>query len=103
MKWFVIFSPLAGIKLLLFGICVFTTGYLLAINVLIIELDDANGSKHKIASDPEHVYSAFYIIEPRVTTNEQRAKSLVRHLVSKRAWAKPTSVLEGGGSAERFL
>jgi hypothetical protein len=32
---------------------------LLAINVLIIELDDANGSKHKIASDPEHVYSGF--------------------------------------------
>jgi hypothetical protein len=32
---------------------------LLAINMLIVEFDDANGSKHKIASDPEHVYSAF--------------------------------------------
>jgi hypothetical protein len=30
---------------------------LLAINVLIIEIRDANGTKHKIASDPEHVYS----------------------------------------------
>jgi hypothetical protein len=30
---------------------------LLAINVLIIEIGDANGSRHTIASDPEHVYS----------------------------------------------
>jgi hypothetical protein len=58
MKWFVILNPLACLKLLLFGICVFTIGYLLAINVLIIEIGDANGSKHKIASDPEHVYSS---------------------------------------------
>jgi len=47
------------LKLLLLGICIFTLGYLLAINVLIVAMDDANGSKNKIASDPEHVYSAF--------------------------------------------
>jgi hypothetical protein len=58
MKWFLIFNPFAGLKLLLLGICVFTIGYLLAINVLIVEIGDANGSKHKIASDPEHVYSS---------------------------------------------
>jgi hypothetical protein len=58
MKWFVIFNPLAWLKFLLFAICVFTIGYVLAINVLIIEIGDANGSKHKIASDPEHVYSS---------------------------------------------
>jgi hypothetical protein len=29
----------------------------LAINVLIIEIGDANGSGHTITSDPEHVYS----------------------------------------------
>jgi hypothetical protein len=57
MKWFLIFNPFACLKLLLLGICVFTIGYLLAINVLIIEIRDANGTKHKIASDPEHVYS----------------------------------------------
>jgi hypothetical protein len=43
------------------------------------------------------------LVEPRVTTNEQRAKSLVRHLVSKRAWAKPTSVLEGGRSGRTIF
>ena len=57
MKWFLIFNPFAGLNLLLLAICIFTIGYLLAINVLIVELDDANGSKHKIASDPENVYS----------------------------------------------
>jgi hypothetical protein len=57
MKWFLIFNPLACLKLLLLGICIFTIGYLLAINVLIVEVDEANGSKHKIASDPGHVYS----------------------------------------------
>jgi hypothetical protein len=57
MKWFLIFNPFACLKLLLIGICVFTVGYLLAINVLIIEICDAKGSKHKIASDPENVYS----------------------------------------------
>ena len=59
MKWFLIFNPFACLKLLLLAICIFTIGYVLAINVLIIEIGDANGSKHKIASDPEHVYSAF--------------------------------------------
>jgi len=56
MKWFLILNPFACLKLLLLAICVFTIGYLLAINVLIVEMDDANASKHKIASDPEHVY-----------------------------------------------
>jgi hypothetical protein len=56
MKWFLIFKPFASLKLLLVAICVFTIGYLLAINVLIIEVGDANGSKREIASDPEHVY-----------------------------------------------
>ena len=59
MKWFLIFNPFACLKLQLLAICIFTIGYLLAIDVLIIELDGAYGSKHKIASDPEHVYSAF--------------------------------------------
>ncbi len=57
MKWFLIFNPLACLKLLLLAICIFTIGYLLAINVLIIEIGAANGSKHKIANDPGHVYS----------------------------------------------
>jgi hypothetical protein len=57
MKWFLIFNPFACLKLLLLAICVFALGYVLAINVLIIEISDANGSKHKIASDPEHAYS----------------------------------------------
>jgi hypothetical protein len=57
MKWFLIFNPFACLKLLLLATCVFTIGYLLAINVLIIEIGDANGSKHTIASDPEQVYS----------------------------------------------
>jgi hypothetical protein len=59
MKRFLIFNPFACLKLLLLAIYIFTIGYLLAINVLIVELDDANGSNRKIASDPEHVYSAF--------------------------------------------
>jgi hypothetical protein len=58
MKWFLIFNPFACLKLLLLGICVFTIGYLHAINAVIIEIGDANGTKHKIASDPEHVYSS---------------------------------------------
>ena len=57
MKWLLIFNPFACLKLLLLAICIFTIGYLLAINVLIVELDDANGSNHTIASDPEKVYS----------------------------------------------
>ena len=57
MKWFLIFNPFACLKLLLLAICFFTIGYLLAINVLIVELDDANCGKHKIASDPDHGYS----------------------------------------------
>jgi len=86
MKWFLIFNPLACLKLLLLAICIFTIGYLLAINVLIMELDDANGSKHKIASDPGTYIPHLYTIGPRAT-NEQRARSLVRHLVSTRAIA----------------
>jgi hypothetical protein len=52
MKWFLIFNPFACLKLLLLAICVFTIGYVLAINVLIIEIGDANGSRHTITSDP---------------------------------------------------
>jgi hypothetical protein len=59
MKWFLTFNPFAGLKLLLLAICIFMIGCLLAINVLIIEVDGANGSKHEIASDPEHVYSTL--------------------------------------------
>jgi hypothetical protein len=70
MKWSLIFNPFACLKLLLLAICIFTIGYLLAINVLIVELDDANGSKHKIASDPEHVYSSPYTIDTRATTKD---------------------------------
>jgi hypothetical protein len=65
MKWFLIFNPFTCLNLLLLAICIFMIGYLLAINVLIIEIGDANGSKHTIASDPENVYS-------RATTNEPR-------------------------------
>jgi len=57
MKWFLIFNPFACLKLLLLAIYIFTIGYVLAINVLIIEIGNANGSKHTIASDPENVYS----------------------------------------------
>ena len=57
MRWFLIFSPFASLKLLLLGVCVLTIGFLLAINVLVVELNEANGSRHTIASDPEHVYS----------------------------------------------
>jgi hypothetical protein len=57
MKWFLIFSPFACLKLLLLAICVFSLGYVLAINVLIVEIRDANGSGHMIASDSEHLYS----------------------------------------------
>jgi hypothetical protein len=57
MKWFLIFNPFACLKLLLLAICVFTIGYVLAINVLIMKIGDANGSRHTITSDPEHVYS----------------------------------------------
>ena len=57
MKWFLMFNPFACLKLLLLAICVSTLGYLLAINVLVIEIGDVNGFKHTIASDPENVYS----------------------------------------------
>ena len=50
MKWFLILNPFACLKLLLLAICVFTIGYLLAINVPIVEMDDANASKHKFAT-----------------------------------------------------
>ena len=45
MKWFLIFNPFACLKLLLLGICIFTIGYLLAINVLFVEMDDEDGRK----------------------------------------------------------
>jgi hypothetical protein len=57
MRWFLIFNPFAFLKLLLIAICVVTLGFLLAVNVLRVEIDDVIGSKHTIASDPEHVYS----------------------------------------------
>jgi hypothetical protein len=34
-----------------------TIGFLLAINVLVVELNEAKGTRHTVASDPEHVYS----------------------------------------------
>ena len=57
LRWFLIFNPFISLKLLLLVVCVFTIGFLLAINVLIVELNGAKGSRHMIASDPEHVYS----------------------------------------------
>jgi hypothetical protein len=57
MRWFLIFNPFACLKLVLIVICVLTLGFLLAINVLRVEIGDALGSKHTIASDPEQVYS----------------------------------------------
>jgi hypothetical protein len=56
MRWFLIFNPFAGIRMLLLALCVLTVGFLLAINVIIVEINDANGSRHTIASDPERVY-----------------------------------------------
>ena len=56
MRWFLIFSPFECLKLLVLAICVLTLGFLLAISVLRIEIDDGLGSRHKISSDPEHVY-----------------------------------------------
>ena len=57
MRWFVIFNPFISLKLLLLVVCVLTIGFLLAINVLVVELNEAKESRHMIASDPEHVYS----------------------------------------------
>jgi hypothetical protein len=57
MRWFLIFNPFAYLKLLLLAICVLTLGFLLAVQVLRVEIDDALGSRHEIASDPEHVYA----------------------------------------------
>ena len=57
MRWFLIFNPFACLKLVLLIVCVLTLGFLLAINVLRVEIDDALGSRHRTASDPEHVYS----------------------------------------------
>ena len=56
MRWFLIFNPFACLKLVLIVICVLTLGFLLAVNVLKVEIGDALGSRHTIASDPEHVY-----------------------------------------------
>jgi hypothetical protein len=70
MRWFLIFNPVAGLKLLLLAICVVTIGCVLAVNVLMIELNDANGSKHTIASDPEHVYFPRVRNWPASPTNE---------------------------------
>jgi hypothetical protein len=57
MRWFLIFNPFASLKLLLLVICVATLGFLIAVSVLRVEIDDALGSRHTIASDPEHAYS----------------------------------------------
>jgi hypothetical protein len=46
------------LKLLLLAICVLTLGFLLAVNILRVEIDDALGSRHAITSDPKHVYPA---------------------------------------------
>ena len=56
MKWFLTFNPFACLKLLLLAICVLTLGFLLAVNVLRIQIDNTLGSRHQIASDPEHIY-----------------------------------------------
>jgi hypothetical protein len=53
---FLIFNPLSCLKLCCLAFAFSPSGYLLAINVLIVEVDDANGNKHKIASNPENVY-----------------------------------------------
>ena len=57
MRWFLIFNPFACLKLVLVVVCVLTLGFLLAVNLLRIGIDNALGSRHKIASDPEQVYS----------------------------------------------
>ena len=57
MRWFLIFNPFACLKLVLLGVCVLALGFLLAITVLRVEIDDALGGGHEIASDPEHVYT----------------------------------------------
>jgi hypothetical protein len=41
MRWFLIFNPFAYLKLLLVAICVLTLGFLLAVNALRVEIDDA--------------------------------------------------------------
>jgi hypothetical protein len=61
MRWFLIFNPFACLKLLLLAVCILTLGFLLAVQVLRVELDDALGSRHKIASDPEQVYSPPFV------------------------------------------
>jgi uncharacterized membrane protein len=80
MKWFLIFNPFACLTLLLLAICIFTIGYLLAIDVLIIEIGDANGSKHKIASDPENVYSGVctFLFKRRDSDIGRFAKELIK-------------------------
>jgi hypothetical protein len=55
-------------------------------------------AQHGLAEARCSSFSLQYTIDPRAITNEQRAKSLVRHLVRKRAWAKPANALEGAGS-----
>jgi hypothetical protein len=61
MRWFFIFNPFACLKLLLLAVCILTLGFLLAVQVLRVERDDALGSRHKIANDPEHVYSSPFV------------------------------------------
>jgi hypothetical protein len=56
MRWFLLFNPFACLKLLLLAVSILTLGFLLAVQVFKVELDDALGSRHKVASDPEHVY-----------------------------------------------
>ena len=57
MRWFLIFNPFACLKLVLLAVCVLMLGFLLAVNALRVEINNALGSRHQIASGPEHVYS----------------------------------------------
>ncbi len=57
MRWFLIFNPFACLNWCLLAVCVLMLGFLLAVNALRVEINNALGSRHQIASDPEHVYS----------------------------------------------
>ena len=56
MRWLLIVNPFACLKLLLIATCILTLGFLLAVSVLRVQVDEALGGRHQIASDPEHVY-----------------------------------------------
>lgn len=70
MRWFLIFNPFACLKLVLLVVCVLTLGFLLAVNVLRVEIDNALGGRHKIAADPEHVYTPPAVHNRSVTRHE---------------------------------